>query len=512
MKKLIIHVLFFLSFTNHPVSGQVIGNSKAAIVLHPSANEEMPDSILVKVFNGIVESNLENIVLKKNATGDFLLYLPKNQPIIPFQITAFYDFEKRDIQSSDILYAEPADHLVITFKKNSNPKSSFMNLILDFSGPKSEKYKVLTLLNDRNRDFLSNQKKKNDLLKDDLKDSDFYKSTKFREFLNVLFEDIKVDLLKNNASIIENEALLGANISTFFKYELSSYNNFRYYINLLLDSFNSKEAKQLLSDFYFSKITFLRPISTDPLIKYSRNYKLSRSFDAMFEVKLKKLGNFYAFTDQYNEIKKMDNGALKECLLTQIFTYPLLSQYISDNSSRDSCLNEALKIVSMPELKEALRSQLLFSKGSKIYDFSFQDTSGNFVSLKSMVGKVFMIDFSFLGCSGCALFSEKFREKVHPEFINNPKFKILSVNTDNTREKWFKAIRSKKFSQEGAIELTTGNISWNHPMLKYYNANAFPFILLVNKDGKLISRITLLDIYVNSAGVAKMIRDSLTAI
>lgn len=514
MKNILKHTVFALIFFFTSASGQE-KNQGAILTIVPAHSEEMPDSIRISLFKGIIGLDYERkiITAKKKMDGSFSCSLPNDQAISPF---IMYTYHNKQIRKSLMYYAELNDKINIEFRTNKGTQGLYTTpqygLFLEFTGSGNFKYNIRNTFDKINLDLFVKETDAINLRfgaernsNGKIESQNYYKSTDFKKYLNSLFNDIQESIESKNDSLLKYQNKLGPEISNYYSYELSNWDYFRFFIKQIFERSQSDNAKKAIMDFYFSKVKSIRPHPTDPLVKYGFYFRFLRNMEIVEELNFSTLGKGYSFQTLFDTIKKVDNIELRDILLTNILVQPGFGIYVTNTSSRDSLVNEALKIVKSASLKDAIIKQKLFSKGSKVYNFSFPDTAGRLLGLNDMKGKVFMIDFSGTGCAHCAIFADKFKTDVYPEFKNNPLFKVISVNIDKKRESWLKAIESGIYTQEGAIELNTGGVGFNHPFLKYYNASSVPFVLLVGKDGRLISRI----VANRSSEISEMIRKSL---
>jgi len=489
MKKLLSGILLLLCFAALEIHAQERKNESPCFSIKADLNEPMPDSVVVLFFKGIVNGNYGREAIRIDRTskdGTFKFCLSGNQPLSPFTLQFFYNREV--VRKCDIYYAEPSDRITISVKKGKDKGDHYIGG-LTFSGSGAEKYRVGSLLYQIKADAfkglldLPDQYVKGKGWK--LESPDYYKTVEFKKLLNDLHECMSYGMKRAEDTLSKYEKQLGTNITSFYRYEFTCYSYFRHKIQHLFRQANTEDSKQAIADFYFSHVDLLRPpMPKSSLFKYAVQYRQQLSIDMMEEINFKTKGKGYPFYVQYNAIKEIKNAALRDNMITNFFKVTGYQRYINNRGSRDSCLNDALGIVKNPELRAVLEHQLLFGEGVKMYDFSFQDTAGNTVTLADLKGKVFILDFYYYGCGPCSMFAKRFEEDVYPEFANNPDFKVLSVNTDKTKESWIKAIKSGLYTQPSSINLCTG-VAFNHPIFKKYEILSLPWVLLVDKNGRI---------------------------
>lgn len=79
-------------------------------------------------------------------------------------------------------------------------------------------------------------------------------------------------------------------------------------------------------------------------------------------------------------------------------------------------------------------------------------------------------------------------QEILPEINPKAGLMIVSISMDNTRERWLKSIASGLYTNNQNINLRI-NTSDNDPFLEHYKIAAIPFVMLVDRQGKLIQKI-----------------------
>jgi thiol-disulfide isomerase/thioredoxin len=186
----------------------------------------------------------------------------------------------------------------------------------------------------------------------------------------------------------------------------------------------------------------------------------------------------------YGKIKKYP-GDLGEKLIASYLSY---CSQINGIQEFDSCLEDALRFVKDKYCLTILTEiQKTTSRGSDAFQFSLMDINKKLVSLKSFKNKVVLIDFWFTGCAACLACAPQLK-KVIEHFKNNNKVIFMSISVDKDYNTWIKSVKEDSYaSPTEEINLFTNGEGWSHKLLKYYNIDGFPFLLLISKDGKLFS-------------------------
>ncbi|SMC97064.1 TlpA family protein disulfide reductase [Pedobacter africanus] len=480
----LIYLIAIPIFCNFTLMAQKENDKQPTFIIKTSKGTEIPDSVKVLYLNQNVSFLAKQASMFAQKIGnDFEIKLPIKDPLTRFSLQFFY---KGNITSSNIYYTEPTDRLTITFYKPEGEKAQF-----SFLGKGSEKFVLRDLLDLELRKLYSKIGKfrKTNLSKKLALNQ--ASKAEIVEYMDTVYSYISRNntvsehLLKSFRGKIDNKVL------DFFKYEFVAGNG----ISLLTEPYfivETAQSKKYVSDYYFSKrIDSLEHCyENHPLVKYSSLYVFNRSVNLFREQFMRNDGQDFSFKDRYMALKEIKSVDLRDRLIAEFFLTPVrLQNHIKDFGERDSCLKDALLLIKEPLLIVALRKELLFSPGSRVYEFSFQDSTGNYITLKDLKGKVFVIKFYGTGCAGCAEFCSQFNSDILPEFEKDSDFKVLSVSIDLSKKIWYNTIKSGRYTGKDDIHLTAGNESAHNPMFKYYNVNSIPFILLVDKNGKLIMKI-----------------------
>jgi thiol-disulfide isomerase/thioredoxin len=510
--KLLQIKLVLLFLLSGPLSAQIKKHAGASFTLKPETSDDVPDSIVATIFTGVIngEGSRIRITAKKNMDGTFGFSLPEGKPITVFRIDFYYPDQPKMINP---YYAEPFDKIKVTFRRGSktDKNDNYMSS-LAFTGIGVEKYKITDLLREIKKDLYISESNRikdefgfEDAPKGIIEDVGFYKKKEFKNYLSSLSVNVRANIKRQQDTLKKYRTGLGKGITAFFGYELSSYDYLNFFCSQLYRRSTTEANKQVIARFYLSELESIRPIlPVDTLFKYGIEYKFAKSTDIMQEIYYKSNGAEIPFEFQYNKIKAIKNHELRDILITQFLTIPNFQLHISDFNKKDSCLSDALKFIKSPELVLAIKDQNKFSKGSIVYNFSFLDTTGKTVSLKDLEGNVFLIDFYGSGCGPCSGFAKNFERNVYPEFANESTFKVISVSVDKKRESWIKGMNSGLYTQKESINLNTG-VGFNHPIMKYYKVYTIPFVLLIDKNGKLIARLEAQ----SNSEIKKMIREAL---
>lgn len=126
------------------------------------------------------------------------------------------------------------------------------------------------------------------------------------------------------------------------------------------------------------------------------------------------------------------------------------------------------------------------SGGQEAYHFELEDENGRVYTNTDFKGKVILLDFWFAGCMGCiALHKNMLPVKEH--FKDNPNFVYLSISTDDNKKIWEKSLAGGLYTEETDVKLWLGNIGRSHPIIKYYDINSYPTMIIIDGNNKIVS-------------------------
>jgi thiol-disulfide isomerase/thioredoxin len=211
------------------------------------------------------------------------------------------------------------------------------------------------------------------------------------------------------------------------------------------------------------------------------------------------------FENLFKTIMNDYGGLVREKLLVYAFSDRTLLYTCGgiDADEFTSYLRIAFEITRNPNLKELIGEQLSrIGKGAPAFDFSLPDSSGKRMSLAVLRGKVVFLDIWGPECGGCLKFKEVFMRDVYPSVKSAKDFVVVSISICKDRNAWLNDL--KKYSSPDFINLYTGRLGSNHPLIDYYDISAIPYFLLIDRNGRIFSA-TIPNVYMG--GKAKELLD-----
>lgn len=191
------------------------------------------------------------------------------------------------------------------------------------------------------------------------------------------------------------------------------------------------------------------------------------------------------FAQMMDKISQSYSGPLKEKLMAHAFIN------YSDMRSEPTAMDFAVagKEISIPEYRKVVdRTKKQKGIGQAAYNFQLKDSSGKTFTQESLKGKVVVLDFWFTGCGGCAHLNKEMAP-VYDHYKNNPNVVFVTISIDKDMELWKKkGLGSGFYSHKGAVDLYTNGSGDKHPILDYYGVMEFPTLIIIDKEGKVVTR------------------------
>jgi thiol-disulfide isomerase/thioredoxin len=179
-------------------------------------------------------------------------------------------------------------------------------------------------------------------------------------------------------------------------------------------------------------------------------------------------------------LSSITNDTLKGIYLAN--TFKSYKSYEDLTNVAETFQQYLLTPMSKEKYFNALRSLSTFKKGTPGYNFQYPDTKGTQVSLKSLKGKVVVVDIWATWCSPCKA-EIPHLQKLEEEMKDNPNvaFVSISVDEEKDKQKWMDFVKEKSL---GGIQLYAQG--WSD-LTQFYNINGIPRFMVFDQNGNIIS-------------------------
>ena len=347
---------------------------------------------------------------------------------------------------------EPGDHLKVNIDSAGNPV---------FAGKGSEKIRCQLLMDHEARNmeavaYRPDYKKiaYNNCWNNELLALNGYKSSLSLLAYKMLFIDNWAELQRNYFGDLIRFGFSDSNFSKILSLRLDTVG--AYYLNNIFDSTSELKSRS------FCRWTFEKLIFEQKIAKYKNEDE-----DKNLLVPDNSL---------YFSIKNNFGGSLREKMLTKFF-YIAYEQ--SSDSELDSEFKQTLETVRTNRYKLILTTLYRrFYLGMPVPQYSFIDSAGHIIKLTDFKNKLVIVDFWFTGCLPCMALGQSLKP-IESKFSSNKNVVFVTINVDRDRKMWLRSISAGHYTGASAINLFTGGLGLNHPLIRYYGYDGFPHLLMI---------------------------------
>lgn len=372
-------------------------------------------------------------------------------------------------------YVEPGDDIYISFERKGNGTTPF------FSGKGAAKYNAQMMIS-TNFDEYSWVKYLNEVKESDTE----FNLQRRKEFIEDSLIKFLVRISEYSDGIsppvyqmIKNDLIVDFYQDSWYSFIFEKYQNISNEMGKIKWLGETEPYMPMKTDKSLSKAIIFSP-------KYMSFLFREAIYCILLENKAKKINLDQLFL----RINKQYSGLLRERLLYELCVSPEIQTSFAidfDQSVLDSLCHVIFPMLTSEYLKSSLASQIRLTKGEPFYKFSMPDLNDSLVMLDQLAGKIVLFDMWSKGCGGCIVFANGFDKDVYPNIVDQDKFVVLSVNADNTKEKWVSTLNGVMTSQKRHINVQlNGKDFWSDPLVKYYNIQGLPFTVLIDEKGKVI--------------------------
>lgn len=245
------------------------------------------------------------------------------------------------------------------------------------------------------------------------------------------------------------------------------------------------KAKRDLWKEYWAKFEF--PVDNQDLLTQSYLYADFLYERAVFGLKL--LANSEngeprrrRSSDLLTVVNQVPKGILRDKLyLITIY------QNLNSRASNIHEIDSLIKNMGANRYRQQIEVLRRNKKGNPAFDFNLPDQYGNRHRLSDYRGKLLVVDFWFTGCHACRNLYEGFLKQIVTKYKNEEDVVFMSVNVDKKKEWWLKSVKEGIYCSPDEINLYTEGLGRYHDIIKYHFIIGFPTVVIISKDGQIIT-------------------------
>lgn len=197
----------------------------------------------------------------------------------------------------------------------------------------------------------------------------------------------------------------------------------------------------------------------------------------------------YFHRDRFWNVTQADDSLEPVVRATMVYTnHSKLGQaYEPFKAVLDKIPDDARGSLVVQHLMNEVAKRQAVALGNPAPDFAFIDIKGDTVRLSDFQGKLVLLDFSASWCGGCRL-EARHLASIYDE-LKGDDLVILSISLDNREKDWRRMVEEDKLPWRTLWD-SEGFTKGNKPnkMQTAYGFYQIPFIVLIDKEGKLIAR------------------------
>lgn len=259
------------------------------------------------------------------------------------------------------------------------------------------------------------------------------------------------------------------------------------YMNLRYDSLEDPLVRR-------DKIRFFRELQKEPLPDNLDGTLLAQSSSAcdyllcktILSLRLNRYSHCET-AEEFNEPKRIAalvSGQLKGLIKEKILALSFYLYYKPQKKNDEKEMVQALNECTNPYFHKFLVSlQNAREPGRDAYPFELISAKDEKIRLTDFKGKVVVLDFWFTGCSYCTRL-EKRMKNIRSKFINDSNVVFISICADINKNLFLRSVSTGKYCDKDEINLYTGEIAFDHPLLKHYKIIGCPEIVIIDGNQK----------------------------
>jgi len=354
------------------------------------------------------------------------------------------------------------------FGKKAGPDEIIINGKLKFSGEDRVYLQLLNPLNVVTIDSVSVSKEGTFSFRQKTKETNFYiVKTNDKDFITLLMEPGEKAFIEADASQLSNNYIIEGSAGSLLLMELNNRLNFAY---KRVDSLSRKFKEIQGSTDFIEKKAALDTA-------YTRIFNQHKYYLKLFiEKHSNSLASIIAL---YQNLGRRPMLTLKDDMPVFEKTAQKLLLAYPGNAHAVALSSRVNEIKKAEEEYRLARSRIVAD--SVAPDIAMGDTAGNIVNLASLRGKTVLLYFTSSSCVPCLAECPELI-KLYRKY-RSKNFEIFAVSIEKSKSEWKASLGSVKIPWICVSDLKL----WDSPVVKKYGFDKLPYMILINKEGRIIS-------------------------
>ncbi|GEM_PF-2358753 len=473
----ILTILFFcISSVAQPQTNQFRG-TVTGVVIRPNS----------KLTIQLYKNNTYKLGKLLNIPPDTIIDVPLNNEgafNTTFDASSDYFYMALNFYSGDSILNLLFDDFLLN--PNLGTKGDSINLKLDvarnravFEGTGAEKY---------NCQFLLNSFKPSRII-----EGPFYYKGPMNKTQSLASRELAffANLSYQNTILQQYKERLDNSVFNRLEVDLRARNKAQFVQSLMLFYYlYGDEVTKSLSEYFAGNLTKSRALEDERELETSLYYAdfLLAKEQLEYKITHHTNGNIvdkkHFFDWMYSKLSTSYDGVLRDRLLTTWF----LTSTKEYPAQQNDIIQQAIGVVQAQYYKVLLTANARsIAAGEKIFPFSFIDENDVIHTPTDYLDKVVVMDFWFTGCGGCTAMPP-ILSNIKEKFKARKDLVFLSINIESSKKSWIeKGLKSELYTFAGQTHLKTKGNGRLDPFMLHYKIQGCPHIMLLGKNGKIIS-------------------------
>lgn len=463
-------LLFCISIASGLSQDNKWSNSSLTVKFHYT-DKKAPDTLSLWTYpaQNYWETSTDYEILV-GSSNTFLFEFPDTTPLLHYILNKYQNNRISEIGN---FFALPGDQIILNIYQTNGRDS------LVFSGNGAAKYNLISKLLDHE---IHLKKSISHTFSSQMNDIELI------SYLDSISGLILI-AIQNKQQLINNFKGVRPEIKELLGYQYANYDVvWRNYIRNLWNTFKDNQTNRLIIRNRFNHYYNEFLDSSTHMSVYSPHH---------YQFLLNMIGDRLYYnnagqvdlTSFYQVIRNYSHDAIvRDRALCQFLAYNASNSTNFSQGIFDSLVKDASIILKSEMAEKIIERKMHIRTGSAFFDSKFVDLNNRMFDTSTLRGKVFLYKGWGEGCGACIAYQSWFTENVWPKVKDYEDFVVLSVFDGKDRKSWDRGIATGKYTS--LYYLNVSNMPKRlseHPFYQHYRVNYMPFILLVDKKGKIVT-------------------------